>query len=88
MARALSAVLEPGLDGRRREVCPTTVQRWKSCGYIPVPQWGLVVDAAAEAGVALEPADFTAHLAERFERLRKRGPTPKSVVTKELEGAA
>lgn len=37
---------------------PTTVQGWKSRGYIPAPKQAGVLEAARAHGVELEPADF------------------------------
>jgi hypothetical protein len=87
MARILSDALSMG-EPEPKRMSHTTVQSWKNCGYIPLSQWGLVIDAAAEAGVALEPIDFIAHLIERFERQKKRAPKSQSVAEKELEGVA
>ncbi len=43
---------------------PTTVQAWKVSGYIPAQQQVLVLAAAKEHGVELEPADFFDEVAE------------------------
>lgn len=37
---------------------PTTVQYWKTAGFIPARQQQLVLKAARENDVELEPADF------------------------------
>jgi hypothetical protein len=37
---------------------PTTVQYWKKAGFIPARQQQLVLKAARENDIELEPADF------------------------------
>lgn len=37
---------------------PTTVQRWKQRGFIPLDRYWQVMDAAEAMGITLQPADF------------------------------
>jgi hypothetical protein len=68
---------------------PSTIQRWKTSGFVPEPRREELILKALDQGIIVDPADFVAHLYVAVERhINDREQKLAATRAKELEDAA